>query len=162
RLLRGRGELQNRRRATTPARSPRGAPLHQRSSDEGRRSRRGRARGFQRVPRDPRGARERVSGRRARIPARRARRWLPAPYERDVDAGAVLKLLLDRDLVRVLGKKDEPGRPLIYGTTGNFLQFFGLKSLRDLPTLREFTELSDESKEVVERELGEVLPEGAH
>ena len=79
---------------------------------------------------------------------------------RGVDAGPVVKLLLERDLVRVLGKKDEPGRPLLYGTTSQFLQFFGLKSLRDLPTLREFSELSDESKEVVERELGEVLPEG--
>ena len=79
---------------------------------------------------------------------------------RGVDAGAVTKLLLDRDLVRVLGKKDEPGRPLIYGTTTNFLTFFGLKSLRDLPTLREFTELTEESREVVERELGDVLPEG--
>jgi segregation and condensation protein B len=79
---------------------------------------------------------------------------------RGVDGGAVLKLLLDRDLVRILGKKDEPGRPLLYGTTSHFLEFFGLKSLRDLPTLREFTELTDESKEVVERELGEVLPEG--
>lgn len=79
---------------------------------------------------------------------------------RGVDAGAVLKLLLDRDMVRVLGKKDEPGRPLLYGTTGHFLSFFGLKSLKDLPTLREFTELSEESRETVERELGEVLPEG--
>lgn len=79
---------------------------------------------------------------------------------RGVDAGAVLKLLLDRDMVRVLGKKDEPGRPLLYGTTSHFLTFFGLKSLKDLPTLREFTELSDESRDVVERELGEVLPEG--
>lgn len=79
---------------------------------------------------------------------------------RGVDAGAVLKLLLDRDMIRVLGKKDEPGRPLLYGTTGHFLTFFGLKSLKDLPTLREFTELTEESREVVERELGEVLPEG--
>ena len=79
---------------------------------------------------------------------------------RGVDAGAVVKLLLDRDLVRILGKKDEPGRPLIFGTTTNFLTFFGLKSLRDLPTLREFTELTEESREVVERELGDVLPEG--
>ena len=79
---------------------------------------------------------------------------------RGVDAGAVLKLLLDRDMVRVLGKKDEPGRPLLYGTTSHFLGFFGLKSLKDLPTLREFTELTEESREVVERELGEVLPEG--
>jgi segregation and condensation protein B len=76
---------------------------------------------------------------------------------RGVDSGPVLKLLLDRDLVKILGKKDEPGRPLLYGTTGEFLEFFGLKSLKDLPTLREFTELTDESKRVVERELGESL-----
>jgi segregation and condensation protein B len=79
---------------------------------------------------------------------------------RGVDGGAVMKLLLDRDLIRVLGKKDEPGRPLIYGTTTYFLTFFGLKTLRDLPTLREFTELTEESRDVIERELGEVLPEG--
>ncbi len=74
---------------------------------------------------------------------------------RGVDTGPVLKLLLERDLVRILGKRDEPGRPIIYGTTGNFLEFFGLKSLKDLPTLREFTELSDESRDAFEDELGE-------
>jgi segregation and condensation protein B len=80
---------------------------------------------------------------------------------RGVDSGATLKLLLERDLVRILGKKDEPGRPLLYGTTTHFLEFFGLKSLKDLPTLREFTELNDESRRVAEAELGEVLPEAA-
>jgi segregation and condensation protein B len=74
---------------------------------------------------------------------------------RGVDSGPVLKLLLERDLVRILGKRDEPGRPLIYGTTNTFLEFFGLKSLKDLPTLREFTELSDESRQAFEDELGE-------
>lgn len=78
---------------------------------------------------------------------------------RGVDSGATLKLLLERDLVRILGKKDEPGRPLLYGTTTLFLEFFGLKSLKDLPTLREFTELSDESRRVAEAELGDVVPE---
>ena len=78
---------------------------------------------------------------------------------RGVDSGATLKLLLERDLVRILGKKDEPGRPLLYGTTTQFLEFFGLKSLKDLPTLKEFTELSEESRRVAEAELGEVLPE---
>jgi segregation and condensation protein B len=77
---------------------------------------------------------------------------------RGVDSGATLKLLLERDLVRILGKKDEPGRPLLYGTTTLFLEFFGLKSLKDLPTLREFTELSDESRRVAEAELGDVVP----
>jgi segregation and condensation protein B len=78
---------------------------------------------------------------------------------RGVDSGATLKLLLERDLLRILGKKDEPGRPILYGTTSQFLEFFGLKSLKDLPTLREFTELSDESLRVAEAELGDVLPE---
>ncbi len=76
---------------------------------------------------------------------------------RGVDSGPVLKLLLERDLIRILGKKDEPGRPLLYGTTTQFLEFFGLKSVKDLPTLREFTELNEDSRRVVERELGETL-----
>ena len=74
---------------------------------------------------------------------------------RGVDSGPVLKALLERDLVRILGKRDEPGRPLIYGTTTGFLEFFGLRSLKDLPTLREFTELTDESREAYEEEMGE-------
>jgi segregation and condensation protein B len=80
---------------------------------------------------------------------------------RGVDSGATLKLLLERDLVRILGKKDEPGRPLLYGTTTAFLELFGLKSLKDLPTLKEFTELTEDSRRVAEAELGDVLPGGA-
>ncbi len=76
---------------------------------------------------------------------------------RGVDCGPVLKLLLERDLVRILGKKDEPGRPILYGTTSQFLEFFGLKSLKDLPTLKEFTELNEDSRRTVEKELGDVL-----
>src|SRR5688572_7329996 len=79
---------------------------------------------------------------------------------RGVDSGAVLKTLLERDLLRILGKKDEPGRPMIYGTTPQFLDLFSLKSLRDLPTLREFTELSEDSRAKFELELGEAAPEG--
>ena len=79
---------------------------------------------------------------------------------RGVDAGPVLKGLLERDLIRIIGKKDEPGRPMLYGTTQTFLQVFSLKSLRDLPTLREFTELNDESRKVFAEELGEEAPEG--
>jgi segregation and condensation protein B len=74
---------------------------------------------------------------------------------RGVDSGATLKLLLERDLLRLLGKKDEPGRPLLYGTTTYFLEFFGLKTLKDLPTLREFTELSEESRRVADSALEE-------
>ena len=70
---------------------------------------------------------------------------------RGVDCGGTLKLLLDRSLIRVLGKKEEPGRPLLYGTSKDFLEFFNLKDLRDLPTLREFHELSEESMRAVEK-----------
>jgi segregation and condensation protein B len=74
---------------------------------------------------------------------------------RGVDCGAVLKALLDRRMVRILGKKEEPGRPLLYGTSKEFLEFFGLKSLTSLPTLREFHELTEESRSIVEKETGE-------
>jgi segregation and condensation protein B len=73
---------------------------------------------------------------------------------RGVDCGAVLKALLERDMVRILGKKEEPGRPLLYGTTREFLALFGLSSLNALPTLREFRELSEENRSLVERETG--------
>jgi segregation and condensation protein B len=64
---------------------------------------------------------------------------------RGVDSGGVLKLLLDRRLIKIIGKKEEIGRPSLYGTTKDFLEFFGLKDLTNLPTLREFHELTEES-----------------
>ena len=73
---------------------------------------------------------------------------------RGVDSSATLKLLIDRALIRILGKKEEVGRPMLYGTTKEFLEFFHLKDLKDLPTLREFYELSEESMTKV-RELDE-------
>lgn len=60
---------------------------------------------------------------------------------RGVDCGGVLKSLLEKHLVRILGKKDIPGRPLIYGTSKEFLEIFGLKDLKSLPTLREIQAL---------------------
>src|SRR5262249_49636033 len=69
---------------------------------------------------------------------------------RGVDSAAVIRLLLDRGLIRILGKKEEPGRPLLYGTSKEFLEFFNLKDLRDLPTLREFHELSEEHRAQVD------------
>jgi len=71
---------------------------------------------------------------------------------RGVDCGAVTKALLERKLIRILGKKDEPGRPLLYGTTREFLELFNLRDLTQLPTLREFQELSEESRKIVEEE----------
>ena len=77
---------------------------------------------------------------------------------RGVDCGAVTKALLERKLVRILGKKDEPGRPLLYGTTKEFLELFNLRDLTQLPTLREFQELSEESRKIVEEEAPSALP----
>ena len=71
---------------------------------------------------------------------------------RGVDCGAVVKALLERKLVKILGKKEEPGRPILYGTTREFLEFFALKDLASLPTLREFHELSEEHRDIVEKE----------
>ena len=71
---------------------------------------------------------------------------------RGVDCGAVTKALLERKLIRILGKKDEPGRPLIYGTSKEFLELFNLRDLTQLPTLREFQELSEDSRKIVEEE----------
>lgn len=64
-------------------------------------------------------------------------------YLRGVDSGSVLKTLLDKHLVRILGKKDVPGKPAIYGTTREFLELFGLADLAALPTLKEFSELAE-------------------
>jgi segregation and condensation protein B len=62
---------------------------------------------------------------------------------RGVDCGPVLHTLLDRGLVRMIGKKEEVGRPILYGTTPEFLRTFSLSDLAELPTLREFHELSE-------------------
>ncbi|MFW5879131.1 MAG: SMC-Scp complex subunit ScpB, partial [Myxococcota bacterium] len=74
---------------------------------------------------------------------------------RGVDSGAVLKALLDRGLVQIIGKKEEPGRPLLYATTKAFLEFFNLKDLSALPTLRELYELTEESTKIVEESFPE-------
>ncbi len=63
-------------------------------------------------------------------------------YLRGVDSGGVLKTLLEKKMIRILGKKDIPGRPLIYGTSREFLETFSLKDLASLPTLKEVQELT--------------------
>lgn len=75
-------------------------------------------------------------------------------YLRGVDSGGVLKTLLDKRLVRILGKKDIPGRPLLYGTSNEFLELFGLRDLGGLPSLKEFSDLSPELVEELESGSG--------
>jgi segregation and condensation protein B len=74
-------------------------------------------------------------------------------YLRGVDTGAVLKTLLEKKLVKILGKKDIPGRPIIYGTTREFLEVFNLKDLKGLPTLREIQSLDEAPIFEVQEEL---------
>jgi len=56
---------------------------------------------------------------------------------RGVDSGGVLRSLLEKGLIRIVGRKEIAGRPLIYGTTKTFLELFNLNTLSDLPTLKE-------------------------
>lgn len=84
-------------------------------------------------------------------------------YLRGVDCGAVLKTILEKKLVRILGKKDIPGRPLIYGTSKEFLEVFGLKDLKGLPTLKEIQALDEtphfERQEELPLEPGKAAPQ---
>jgi segregation and condensation protein B len=68
---------------------------------------------------------------------------------RGVNIGGIMRNLMERRLVKIVGKKDVPGKPMLYGTTLEFLQYFGLKDLSALPTLREFQEL-EAGEEVME------------
>jgi len=75
---------------------------------------------------------------------------------RGVDCGGVLRVLLERKFIRVLGRKEIPGRPLIYATTKRFLEVFDLKNLKDLPTPKEIEEfgsaLAEEMDETERKE----------
>lgn len=88
---------------------------------------------------------------------------------RGVDTGGVLESLVERRLAKVVGRKDVPGRPLVYATTQEFLELFGLRSIRELPTLpelgSEFERMSEQGG-FSESEHAEILPleddDGAH
>lgn len=67
---------------------------------------------------------------------------------RGVDSGGVVKSLLERGLIRVVGRREEPGRPLLYGTTAGFLSLFNLKGLSDLPAMSELEELNQSLPEM--------------
>jgi segregation and condensation protein B len=58
---------------------------------------------------------------------------------RGVQCGPLLRSLLERGLIKVVGRQNVPGRPILYGTTRLFLEHFGLKSLKDLPRVAELT-----------------------
>lgn len=65
---------------------------------------------------------------------------------RGVDVGGPLKGLLEKKLIRIVGRKDVPGKPIIYGTTRKFLEVFNLKDIMDLPNIRELKELHQQQE----------------
>lgn len=68
-----------------------------------------------------------------------------------------LRNLMDRGWVRELGTRDSPGRPMTYGTTATFLDYFGLRSLDELPELQQASELSMQATELgIEKTPGSV------
>lgn len=75
---------------------------------------------------------------------------------RGKDPSAALKNLLDKKLLRILGKKKVVGNPLLYGTSKHFLVHFGLNSLGDLPSIEEFDEFVAAFEQVVAVEPDEV------
>jgi segregation and condensation protein B len=72
---------------------------------------------------------------------------------RGVNADYVLRTLLERNLVTIVGRAATPGRPLLYGTTRDFLKHFGLNDLSELPKPREIDELLEEAQYEVEKRL---------
>ncbi len=80
---------------------------------------------------------------------------------RGVNSDGVMAHLLSKALVKIVGRKEVPGRPFLYGTTKEFLEYFGLKSLEDLPKLEEFPLLSASNENTVGSEQGEVQREPA-
>ena len=72
---------------------------------------------------------------------------------RGVDATGVLENLLERRLIRICGRKEVLGRPMLYGTSPEFLKLFGLKDLSDIPDLEELASragITEEENEVIE------------
>lgn len=74
---------------------------------------------------------------------------LPEVIElRGVKSGGVLKTLLEKRLIRIVGRKEVVGRPILYGTTKQFLLHFGLRDLSELPKIEEFAEVLGEEVDV--------------
>jgi segregation and condensation protein B len=65
---------------------------------------------------------------------------------RGVDSSGTLKTLLDKKLIKIVGRKKAPGNPLIYRTSEKFLQYFGLNAIEDLPSEEEIARILQEEK----------------
>jgi segregation and condensation protein B len=80
---------------------------------------------------------------------------------RGVETSGVIRTLLERKLVRIVGRKEEPGRPIMYGTTKTFLEHFGLRDLSQLPPLRDFRELGESEQAVLPIDEGVAVGDDA-
>lgn len=69
-------------------------------------------------------------------------------FIRGVQSDRALSTLVDKGLVKEVGRKDGPGRPILYGTTEEFLVHFGLRSLEELPSLDSFNKLLEENDQI--------------
>lgn len=69
---------------------------------------------------------------------------------RGVNSDGVVNHLLEKSLIKITGRKDVPGKPFLYGTTKEFLEYFGLRSLDDLPKLEEFASLEEKATENIQ------------
>lgn len=67
-------------------------------------------------------------------------------FVRGVNVDYIVNSLLERDLISIVGRADSPGRPILYGTTKNFLKVLGLNAIEDLPKLREINEILKNEK----------------
>ncbi len=79
-------------------------------------------------------------------------------YVRGVDSGGVIKTLLDKRLIKIIGKKELPGRPLVYGTTQEFLEVFSLKDISALPNLQDIKQMSSAEEELERNQTELPLP----
>ena len=79
-------------------------------------------------------------------------------YVRGVDSGGVIKTLLDKRLIKIIGKKELPGRPLVYGTTQEFLEVFSLKDISALPNLQDMKQMSSAEEELERNQTELPLP----
>lgn len=80
-------------------------------------------------------------------------------FLRDVNVDGVMKSLTDKNLIRISGRKKAPGRPFVYGTTRQFLEHFGLKSLNELPKMEDFSSLAAEKEPAEIEPINEVTKE---
>ncbi len=78
---------------------------------------------------------------------------------RGVNSDGTIAHLLNKGLIRITGRKEVPGRPFLYGTTKEFLEYFGLKSMEDLPKIEEFNQLGVDIPTAPETESGQAVEE---